>query len=473
MEEKERELFDLDKLPEWLRESTTLISYRSPRTPLSAIAIMVVAVAAQVVGIKRLRVHVDDDDPVDVLINIFVLVFMGSGTGKDRTLRRIKELLFREQLAYFKSIIEAHNESRIEEVKEKAKSKLTTSTARDKYIVRNAPRKLFTEIGEVTYEGVLSARAEFSKMQKGALNITISEFAYYLKADPESIRGKAMVAVNDMYDFGSDKGKLIKSQQTIDPVEGVPVNFIGLAALSIFSNTSESENFNVSAGRQSARRYVVCFPDDDEFFKRARSLDEIKQDKERRAAAKERMLTCVSELKERFDNWKDEQIIQPTEKATDILCLYAEKCQEEAGQLNPITQESYIAEVANRAWKAWKMAGVLSAFKPKETKISAQTANEAIYLIEFYSGFLKKTLTLGNESPSEKLYKFLKTKPGVAYSKTTLREQMFVPNKSFGQWIKEQDEFLHERAAIDRLLFVKEPGYKSLVEYKIKRLTDP
>lgn len=361
-------------------------------------------------------------------INIYGIIFMPSGEGKDKPLRIIDKDLMS---AYFKSFeilkFETYKEQK-DQVSQKANEQFKKAGAeRERYINENSPMELSYEIQDATMEGFLSMRQTFGQTDWGGVFVKIGEFADYISTR-NMARMEFISSIVDVYDTGDSKPKIIKGQKHYNSVNGVPtVALLHTSPAGILGGMPKKQILQF-LNRGLARRSFICYPENGttgyEDFTAYREI--IKETKAKQKSISE-LFTNACQFNRPKINFKI------TDEADEMLFYYQQECEHKA---NLLEEETLKPELKNRFWKTIKLAGLIAFFEhPGQDKITALDLDTAIMLAEHYGQYLQKFVESSELDDIEKLYRFFKRNLGKTLTTMDIRKSNIVPKERFSNWL--------------------------------------
>lgn len=428
-------LIDYKKLPLWQSEILKDLKKYLVTTPETMLLMILNVKASQYLQIPRIRIQ-SPEDQRSALCNYYGLLFAPSGTGKDRTLKTIDELYFRESQLFFRTKVQEFIQQENERVDDEA-SDLKTNAARDNYRLVNAPRHLSLSFADGTPEGFLADREAYEKANWGGTTFINSELVNYLK-QKDRIKGFLLSLIAEAFDNGDNDAKSIKGNKLCVVVKGVPST---LLATSSPADMHKDGIFNVileSLNRQLARRSFICFPDDCEFKDAPTELKSIIEHFEgtKNTFISTKYSKLFKDIIEHLDNHLTDVVYTLQNDAKEVYFKYYINCQLEGKKLYKSKNEGLRAEVLGRPWKMLKLAGILHSFTYNQftEKITKETLLQAIYQTELFGKYFQKFYKHENPDELDELVGILLENPGKELLKTDIRAYRVVSKDKFAQW---------------------------------------
>lgn len=398
-----------------------------PTTPRELMVMDILVKIAQIAMFKRLKVEYFE---ATSFMNIYVLGFLPSGIGKDRTIDAITYNLMRDyKLAYTTKHNQYENDWIVNLQGEAATMFSQSKKDADKHIRDNAPRILSDEFSNATLEGFLALRESFSTVDWGGTFVKISEFGDFIKGDNLS-RAEFLTSVIEVYDRGNSTSKVIKGSKTFKAVEGVPCSILWHTSPSGLLEGRSHDKLVEMFNRGLGRRSFVCFPDLDIKAEDLSYEEKLEQ------------VTKAHELAPEFSKMFGAMVKHASgtytfsTAANRAIYEYQKRNEQEALQLNQFHPDAVIAEAKNRYWKCVRLAGLIASFEhPEDSTVSESDVGFAIYITESFGMQFMKFFMTKELLPEKKLYFFIKSNPNT--SKTVIREQTFVSRGEFTRWLPE------------------------------------
>lgn len=403
-------------------------------TPPAALLLDLLIKIGQIGVFKRLHVRYHE---TETIVNIYGLLFLRSGEGKDKPLNEIDKNFMKAYHYEFNKCQAEYIEDKTKKITKEAQDKfLGAKASRENYIEAHKPRMLVKEMSDATLEGFLALREAYSEVNFGGTFIKISEFGDYISSDNNS-RREFISIVTETFDTGDNKAKVIKMQKDYKSIEGIPGNVIFHTSLAgLISGKSHYkllEFLNRGLGR---RAFIVC----------PSPISEIPEKTfEEREEEIKKLRSELSYIQGLFDEFtrkhKFNSLYIFSKKADEKLYEYKKVNMKNAAKINKNKEEAIIAEIKNRHWKVVKLAGLIAAFEhPTEYEVNEEDLGYAIYIADYYGEHFLSFFEKRELEPERKLYEYLKENQGVWLSKSELREQNFVWHNRFKGWLIESLE---------------------------------
>lgn len=432
----------------------------NPDTPIEALNLIINFRLSQFINLYRPMIVNYADSPVP--INMYALIFMPSGSGKDRAMGLAGKLfgLYEKKLSEAR---ENYENRRFYEIKQSAQEKYPRSqTEQAKYISDNQPRLIGAEItGDSTLEGLIALRQELEKAGIDSTNIVISEFGDLLERK-NGTNEILLSFLQEIYDFGNSRAKQIKGDKRIKGVRGVPANAIFYTSPAQFFRGRGWNYFERFLERGLARRSLVCYPRWNDKRKEIKELSG-KKVTELREYAIDAINALHPHMEAVYKYLAKHPHVKLNKKAKNYINdLYVEGIKFEH------SIPAIEAEGRNRYWKILKLAGIFALFDFRGT-IEIKDIDHSKYQVDFYADQLQDILLEKLHGPEFKLYETLLRKK---LSTMELRQLNLVHQNKFNRWFAgpAQDYIDIRGAEENKYLHVETQGRKKI--YSIKNMND-
>lgn len=431
----------VDRLPPRLRSIfVDCIKPMNSDVPDESLMLDLLVKIAQLLSVHRTTVV---SGKGEVLINIYALIFMPSGSGKDKPLVFIDKHfmpLFKEK---FEMKSKNYQERRLKELEEEADDKYSSraKAMKAKYIETNLPRQLVPEISNATAEGMQALRETLSNAGFGGTFLKISEFGDYISSD-NSARGEFLSLLTEVFDMGTNSPKVIKSEKTAKEVTGVPSNAIMHSSFAHLTEGPSYKKLMTLVDRGLARRSFICFPALGKFnhnVKEESLMDEFKKQR----AVQETIKNTVDKYKhfweEAYEATRNGRVWKLTEEAEEVLFMYEKHLQLQVNAVSITEDEGYRAELKGRYWKTLKLAGLLAIWEhPDDIEVNASDIRNAIYLAEVYGNHTREFYQVETVVDVERLRDYFLRNLNTWKTTTEISKQKFTPGKNlFRRWFDE------------------------------------
>lgn len=411
---------------------------------------------AQVLALDRVVIesnHIDSNKKI--FPNMFSILFLSSGTGKDKIVDGLDHDFFSPIWLDFKDRYGAWMVTEDARIKDEVETKYKKSGAeKEKYIQAQLPRDLVIEVDSGTPEAIHSVRESLSAARMGGVFFKHPEFTDFF-VSKNTLNMEFLNVMKKSYE--GDLGvKVIKSEKRAKETKGVPMNM--LAYSSIYGLEKNREDVLSVFSRGMARRSFVYV--ETEVPSIASKLEEetdFDQIYEELVHGKDNLKSVVEYCKPFF--WslytanRDNVPELPTEfgsaykfdkEADVILKLYSLHCKNQMSNLASDSEKEYItSEVKNRHWKVMKLATVIAAFEhPTAKVVTRDDVRFAIVLCEIFSEHYRKFIvSQESNSPYDSLIEFLKKNEGNWYLKGDIMQQGFIGRNEFARWFEQAIEY--------------------------------
>lgn len=444
----------------------------NPETPKSAIALASYISISEILCFNRVVI----DLPLGKVIpNLYGITFMDSGTGKDKIVREIKEVL-----PFFKQkdiTCETIYNNQKEEV-ELHLATLGTKSEKARYKETHEPRLIHTSCNNGTIEGFVAMRETMEAELIGHLHFNNSEFGKFLTVHNNKTAEQILNYLNEAYD-GSYEAKIIKGDKNARSTQNIPQTALCFSSVSGLIDSGEAtEKLKSFLSTGLARRSYLCFPSETEsglpvnesedWEKRQESRDKEKHNLQEYFNAHTQIVAIgdkkvYASMGRERDYRRDLKQITITPEAYKIFLNYKYEC---AMQAKEMDNEELKAEVHGRYWKMIKLAGVLSFINGLE--ITEEIILEAIKISDFYGIQIQSFYEEIDETVSEKVFRFIRNTPKC--SKTQIRESKLLGKlKNDTLYINNILAEVQTMCDEKGFFFVLESGRGSTKYYSIKR----
>lgn len=450
---------DIDKLPPRMRDVfNDVLKPMNSDVPNESLILDLLVKIAQLLSINRATVR---SMMGETLINVYALIFMPSGAGKDKPLNLIDKhfmLVFEEK---FEQKSKAYQERRLKELNEEADDKYSprSKVAKQRFIEMNLPRQLIPELSNATSEGMQALRETLSSAEFGGTFLKISEFGDYISSE-NNARSEFLSLITEIFDNGTNAPKVIKGERTAKKVVGVPSNAIMHSSLAYLTTGPNYRKLMTLVDRGLARRSFLCFPGLEKFnVERPASFESSFQ------AFREHSLDVTDKAKEYLKYWEETyeatrygRVWILTEEAERVFYAYYLYLQEAIKAISITEDEGYRAELKGRYWKTLKLSGLIASWEhPDVIEVRAEDVKNAIYLAEVYGNHCKEFYQIETVIDSEKLRDYFLRNLNVWKPTMEIAKQRFAPSVNyFSKWFQEN--------IIDTESLLLEAGYKLEVE---------
>jgi len=408
--------------------------------PLDYAILVFFTKVAQVLGLNRTMVASDmhiRDGRYGWYVNMYTMLFLGSGVGKDRTSDLIGNMFMKDVKERFYRLYAEQKDNFVSVLIEDSKEKYPKDVKRQREFVRqNEPHNFAFELSRGTPQGVYSYRKSLKDVGLGSLTLQHGEFAdYYISKDENN--QMFLDIMKDGY-YGDTKAGVLKTERSIEPVMGVPMNMLVHSANTEFLSDSETRRklYNF-LGDGMSRRSFVCVAKANK-LKESEKLDVfIKEENERNAETDPLIdmitLDFTAVYKAIIDI--DRPTYKLTKKADELVAEYKLFLRPD---LNAGYPKHLDGELQGRVERTIKLACVMSAYEdPKDFNIDEDAVGNAIAIVEYYGGKFRKYFEDNDRADHKKLYDYLMSKNGAWVTKSDISESGIYRGRNFAQWVRE------------------------------------
>ena len=404
---------DLEKLPETTRFIVkNYLKQLFPRTPVDSLVLIVFLNISKMLCHKRVSINSDILHFSDVIPNIYTMMFSGSGTGKGRSIKSMKNIMGffeRDCKDKYKKTRDAFNANVERDADDKSAS------AKSKYIEEHCMRFLKNDItSESTFEGFIDQRKAFADANIGYTQWVDTEI-YDSMANGLN---HAFIKHNkEAFDHGETEDKTLKGNK-----EPRKFNVPHLVAIhGAINNSIQEELFKSFFDLGFARRSFLVM------HKRPKKFKEYTIDDKKAfsTCVKMSLVPCKEKLKDIYYNTKNRESFTVTEDATNLYFEYQNRCEKDAFESEGINSEGVVSEKENRPWKMMKLACLVACQNHKDPLIKKADVEMAIYITDYYGAHFEEFYFKGNVIIEDKIVDmFIKN---VSMTKIQIKRQSFFP----------------------------------------------
>lgn len=392
---------NMPKTPIIIEKITNFLLTLQPSLYPKAALLLTIVKFMQALSYKRLRFNTCFGTRIT---NIFALVFLPSGGGKDLACKNLENFILN-------TVFEEFSE------KSKAEYKKDYDKLQQMYMGKKIPKselnKIFPialESQNATPEGLKKIADFLNTKDFGGIFLFVSELAYIFSG---SKGVELLYYLLGCYD-GKIAGKSIKADNQGEAVKNISISFLGFSDPERFFNNT-NVNFNALLATGLARRTFLIFQPTlpkNQFFKAERNLIKHAQDKAKRLS---------KEVKDIIDKLPYEGIFNVTNTAYDnIFVQYKQDCLQKSEKM----ENSHLQkEIKDRPLKALNIASLYAVLNhPTENIVTETDLKQAIETVEYLSTDLEKFI---NYTPQkydtyQQFFEFLKRNKNKAFAKTEL-----------------------------------------------------
>lgn len=392
---------NMPKTPITIEKITNFLLTLQPSLYPKAALLLTIVKFMQALSYKRLRFNTCFGTRIT---NIFALVFIPSGGGKDLVCKNLENFILN-------SIFEEFRE------KSKAEYKKDYDKLQQIYCGKKIPKLELNKIFPIalesqnrTPEGLKKIADFLNTKDFGGIFLFVSELAYIFSG---SKGVELLYYLLGCYD-GKIAGKSIKADNQGEAVKNISISFLGFSDPERFFNNT-NVNFNALLTTGLARRTFLIFQPTlpkNQFLKAERNL--IKH-------AKDKAEGLSNEVKDIIDKLQYESVFNVSNTAYyNIFVEYKQNCL----QKSETVENSHLQkEIKDRPLKALNIASLYAVLNhPTENVITETDLKQAIKTVEYLSTDLEKFI---NYTPQkydqyQQFFEFLKRNKDKAFAKTEL-----------------------------------------------------
>ena len=423
----------LENLPSFHREAIEkLINPLNPNIDLANQLNFLNIRLAQTVSLKRIKFRMTPGQK-PVIVNLYGLILINSGGGKDRLNDIIDKYLLADFKTHFKKLDKEFLEKFLKENKESI----------DKDTIK-AIRNLRCEIGDGTAEGFFSDCVAICYRPFGGIFVLIPEFAAYIE-NPTQAQQIFLNSLIEVYE-GKVSSKSIKSELIASEVEGVHVNILFYSDPSRLLNGKAGKRLEEMLDAGLSRRFfVTCMVE-----VVLSIIEDPQREREITENAYKDGVILGKKLMEILEKIPENAIYQLNDEAYAIFHNYKNNNIKKYNLMLKTSESIIKKELLGRDWKTLKLAALIAAIEhPEQTVITAQDMKYAIFQSELFAESAGKFFEMTPVIDAQKLYNYFKENKGAWLTKTDIRQQKFVSQKGFSSWFKENIELAREIAVLE------------------------
>jgi hypothetical protein len=425
------------------KASIALVEYigkNIPEVPLEYSLLVFYTKVAQTLGLNRTMVkselHIGDGRE-GMYLNMYTILFLGSGIGKDRVTNLVGQVFMKEVQQEFYTKYSQLLEEKKKLILDRAKELYPNDKKqRNNYVRMNEPHNFAFELSRGTPQGVYSYRKSLKDVGYGCVTFQHGEFADYYMSKDDTNQMFLDIMIDGYY--GDTKAGVLKTERSIEPVLDVPMNMLVHSANTDFltdANLKKSLYSFLSNGM--ARRSFVCVTKGNPINTDILVDDYIKNGlevkKETEAYIRPIQLAFYNVYRNViFDN-KPAYTLSP--ESDRLLAEY----KLEIARLQKLPMAQHIAgELRGRAERAMKLACIMSAYEyPEDHIIDVSFLESAIGITEYYGNRYRMYFEEQDKPDYIKLIELLIQNKGEWVDKTSIKEAKVIRGSNFTQGLNE------------------------------------
>ncbi len=410
----------------------------------------------------RYKIEFGENNLVPINAIIFILSHSGSGkTSSERMLRKAFGAGYTElEIDFNKDAIEYARRMEINADK--------------------LPRlPFFNKIG--TGPGFIKRINEFEKRTIGTPSLIIDEIANELESNSDTSENIQIIA--ELFDSGELEDKPLKDSTN----QASPIYNMGITSLIMGSEASMFDGsdalklfykeFITKLGRRCFFIYPVHIPKDNQYTKQS-LIDELHEEDSIPYQKIKKMSKFSKDLIEyRRANLDDNGIVKPLkldDDARSVYLYYKRYCfelSESKYGSKVMTKEDEIIylELANRHWKALKLAGVFTVFRGS-SEINIDDLREAISFAENMNGYLHNFMNKASELVHEKLASYIRENMVMPTSHELKKMKLISKNMEIPDLCESANTLISDIGAVNVSgnTFIFIPKDDGLIGYSVK-----
>lgn len=441
------ELLETSNLPPWI--NSVLDDYLGVLchpTPKEALLVALNAKLAQVLSLDRFKVQTLEGS---TLCNYYGMVFMPSGSGKDRPLDLLDKYLLPPFEKEFGARALHYRETATEAMLRHVEATIKSKPAQDAYITKYGPSWLVSALADATPEGFYTMRSELQKAGFGGTFLRISEFGDYIGSD-SNIKGGFLSSIIQVYEEGDSDPKIIKSEKDTIGIRNVPSNALLHTSLSGLRSGAGKDRLMKFLNGGGARRYFVAYPRMGDPKEEQGDVIALIKDRKKKT---NRAIALTFKLQDRIKqviNIKD-TTWKLSPEAEEMYLVYHEYNKYRQQRLR--SNEGVAATISSLHRKALKLAGVIAAFEhPNVTEVAVDDIYYAVYQCEVYLKHFERFYEGAEKVEFEHLYELIKSSGGI--TKMGIRRRKLVADRDFARWFDDALESCRDLAAMNGMRIV-------------------
>ena len=413
----------LPKMPKHLAKLCAIIERKYPHLRKTCIIALVLLKVMQMFSSKRIQYL---EQSKIGLANIFVLLLIPSGAGKDRLSDELDTYVFYLFIEWFQDCLKSYKEDFEAKIREEANREYPDEndvSKREKFVKEKMKefRTLVREITDATKEGFYEDAKSFMNSFFGSLMLKFSEAGLYLK----NLNFEQRQYINLIFEAYSGKihSKCIKGASRQKCIEGLPVNVLMFSDPTLFKGQQLKEFFENLLEVGLSRRFIITFMNDTKLPDMEKDPKKAFEEEKKYYADLKciglKLFTIFVEIEENEDD--ENPTYKLTEKTyVDVFYPYKINLQKLA---NNEENSSLKKEIISRELKALKIATLYASINHNNKfTIDPEDMEMAIDTVETLSKDFKKFL---NYRPSkndgyDELFSLFLDNLGVEFNKNTL-----------------------------------------------------
>lgn len=318
-------------------------------------------------------------------INSISFLFSYSGSGKDTTINRIKDI-FRESMEVIEDERQRLNNVRAVELLNQSNDK---KAKLDDFLISLPP----LEFGLSTPEGLVSTIDTNQMINIGSLNVNTNEFIVELASNGNI--SQMMSSISEIYDIGFKHSKQLKDKSNqVKTLCNVFLSGLFTSSFNILQDSSTRQKLVVDFKSRLARRSSITF---NTIVEKDKSITNIDEWLEKELNTKKQQSYVFDTYKGLFSNLAQNHINTPvknlnvSDEALKLIMVYRQYCSELSKENESLDRLFSNINIANRWFQALKLSGALSIVSNRydireEDVIKAinivEMTNEDVFLFE-------------------------------------------------------------------------------------------
>lgn len=456
-----------------------------PTTPEESMLLLLNITCSRILCYNRVKIR-SKNGKIDLFPNLYGITFMPSGAGKDAPANELKKMILpiikdheTEEAEYFHEALT--------KIDEKSKAEGWTQAITRNYKMQYGPRKLHEEIGNATAEGLIAARAEYSRARFGSIHFAHSEFIDYISTNQkEGVKADFLAVLKDVYEHGDNKVKETKGDKDQVVVRGVPQTMMVHSSLSgLVEDKTANTQLKNFFDRGFARRSLICYPDRRKEYEDISIKEQEENDETEKVVSSDirdlfvsidkntKKLVTKNYADRNQEYFEQEKVIMISDEVMIAFREYTAAMNKVVSSLNHFESESMVAVWQDNPRKALRLAACIAMMNhPECLEILSEDFEQAIYQVGFFSKQFVKFYKHRAPDVLERIYDFIKINQDmIEVSKTELRRHFFEP-KTFAKEFDSLLPLLAEYCEVNNEQLKNISGGRKYSFYRIERNED-
>lgn len=315
-------------------------------------------------------------DNQNIPINSISFLFSYSGSGKDTTINKIRQIFNNSYDLIYKYLEHKNNEQALEQCNGDP-SKI------DKYLYKLPP----LEVGISTPEGLLDSINTLQNFDIGSINVNTNEFISEISSSSINILG-LLSTIAEIYDVGSKTSRQLKDKTNqVGNLNNIFLNALFTSSFNLMTDSTVRSKLLVEFKSRFARRSSVTFNAEELIDQEISNIEEWLYNQKKRIYYSAEMTNQYSEyfldLTKHYITHRLSHL-ELEDDALDLYLVYREYCFREGKNNDTLQKQFSNINLMHRAFQALKLSGALCLLN-KETKIKKEHILHSINILEIIS----------------------------------------------------------------------------------------